>query len=200
MLFSHQLSLLLLLCLLMASCINTTQDVSFYTLVSTAQKQIAAEIPQDISIGISQWDIPDYLDNVGIVNVLDREQDLYVSTDHYWAGDFEAGAVRTMAINMSRQLNHKRIWPSPWAHNLKPKYLVQVTLLQLNGPLGGEVRLLAKWLISTDKGQRELVVEDSDISVKAQDATYSGYVGAMNLALEQLAAEISLALASLLSG
>ena len=182
--------------LLLNACASSSK-IQFYNLISTANQQITPSIPAEVNVGISSWVVPDYLQNPAIVSTKSQQHELLVSALNAWGGDFSSSLVRVSATNIGTQLGHARIWPAPWSHKLNPQYKVQVILQRLDGPLGGEVNLIAKWVITGDYGRTELVTKDSHIVVSATNKQHSGYVEAINEVLAELCAEIATELAQI---
>ena len=175
----------------------SSANVQFYNLVSTAESQVTESIPDHVSIGISSWVVPDYLQNPAIVSIKGERHQLLVSALNAWGGDLPSSLVRVSATNISTQLGHARVWPAPWTHKLNPQYKVQVILQRFDGPLGGNVTLVAKWIITGDNGRTELITKDSNIVVPTTNNQHSGYVAAINEALSLLCADIAVELSQI---
>lgn len=138
------------------------------------------------SIGIGPVILPDYLDNPAIVSRTDSQQ-LRISGYNAWAGDLKNQITRVVSDNISTYLKNDAVWGFPWDTRSRPHYQIRIVIEEFSGVLGKDVTLKVKWsLLAThakSKPNELLKVQRHQLTITTEDASYNGYVKALNTAI-----------------
>jgi uncharacterized lipoprotein YmbA len=178
---------------LLASGCATTPPSEFYHLTAMEQTATSATGSRTtLSVGVGPVQIPEYIDRPQIVLRTSRNQ-LSLDEFHRWAGGLRDEIKRVLAQNLSRLLNSEDVASYPWDYPFDPAYQVYIDIRQLDGSLGGEVRLDARWIISgRSEGQSGMLYSRQTLISEAVDsAGYMALVAAESRALETLSREIA---------
>jgi len=89
-----------------------------------------------------------------------------------------------MLDNFSGLLGTENIEQFPWKLDFKPNYNVRIDIEQLDGQLGGEVTLRARWRLK--KGREEIRVTNSVLRSPVKGNDYNAYVSAQSDVLFKL--------------
>jgi uncharacterized lipoprotein YmbA len=177
----------MLLCL---GCASTSQTRQFYTLrglAPAADTAPAAEtVPAPIAggLGLGPIELPEFLAGNNIVSIL-GDQQIQKSQLHLWGGDLQKTISRTLATNLSQQLNFDDVWPFPWDTRHRPEKQISILVERLDGQLGKPVTLVAKWTLLDERGQTVIAVGRQRFTADPKDASYASYVGAINDLINQ---------------
>jgi uncharacterized protein len=197
-------SILIGLTLLLAWGCASSPPSRFYTLSplsGPAQPEAPRLLSAGISIGLGPFRIPDYLDRPGIVTRPGGGSTIEIADFDLWAGSFKEGLINTLAQNLSVLLNTDKILIYPFIGVVKLDYRVLVTVERFEGALGGEVNLVARWVVfegpSEEPEKKEGRTQLSRIVEPVQGSDYSALVAAHNRAVEQLSREIAQGVQSL---
>ena len=190
----------IILVVFLASCANGNY-IKFYALKSIDSTITTRNINDDTVIGISRVVVPDYLKNQGITSLLNdgvsvNSGQLIIANTHAWAGEIDTQLTQTLAQNMSQQLQHSKIWPSPWPHGVRPTVRIQVVVEQLAGSLRGDVELKAKWIITDMSANKELASGLFSSIVAVQNSSKKEVYGAYTHAISQAVFELSQSLSN----
>jgi uncharacterized lipoprotein YmbA len=200
--YTALLRLLLLLStvflLSLGSC-ATTQQSKFYTLQALSSAlDTKSETPKEerISIGVGPIYFPDYLDRPQIVTRIGPNE-LSIAEYDRWAGPLEDNFTRILAENLSILLATDRVAMFPWQDSAQVAYQIKVDVLQLDGTLGGQAVLIARWTIYGKDGKQALIMQKSNFSAPVKGPNYQELVLAENQTLNDLSREIASALKAL---
>jgi uncharacterized protein len=177
----------------LAGCFGSTAPARFYALSSMEQApapQGAKTGASDIAVGIGPIKIADYLDRSDIVT---RETGNTVKFAEFeqWAGSFEDNFTRALAENLGFLLRSDQIYVRPWPQEVPVKYQVTLEVIRLDGNLGGEAWLVARWSVSGDGPDKLLAVKRSSIQEPTGGSGYGDLVAAESRALTKLSREIA---------
>ena len=78
-------------------------------------------------------------------------------------------------------------WPFPWDTRVRPPIQLGISVLQLGGKRGGEVKLLVSWRLMTDKGRTLKNTGEFATKHIAGSDSYEAYVAAIKLCFDDLA-------------
>lgn len=171
---------------------SSTQQKQFYTLhghSELAAEQDRSAALQD-SLGIGPIELPELFSGDGIVSMGDDQQVLKSQT-HLWAGDFKRTISRTIAANLSHHLASDLVWPFPWDTRNRPHKQVSVLVERLEGQLGQEVAMIAKWTLFDDRGKELVAVGRERFTAPTADTSYASYVAAVNDLVNQCSRAIA---------
>jgi uncharacterized protein len=188
MIMKRKINLLLWLSAMLVmglGCSSSTQTRQFYTLHSTSVVSSEAPLIMNGHLGVGLVELPEFLIGNNIVTLVGAQQ-IQKSQTHLWGGDLQLTLSRTVAANLSQQLGADNVWPFPWDTRHRPEKQINILVEQLDGTLGGEVTLAAKWTLLDDQGARLVHVGRQRFTATAGNDTYADYVAAVNNVVDQL--------------
>jgi uncharacterized lipoprotein YmbA len=151
---------------------------------------------QGLVIGVGPIKFPAYLDRTEIVTRSSSNK-ITLSDFDVWAGSLEEDFSRALAENLSVLLSTESVIVYPRLRPGLAKYQIMVDVIRFDGPLGGDVTLIARWALFEGK-ERELVsVRKSTIIEPSGGKGYEAMVAADSRALEKLSREIAEAIRTL---
>jgi uncharacterized protein len=186
---------LVLLCILIftaAGC-GTTGPSKFYVLNALAGPETGTGLDTTrpgIAVGVGPVKIPEYLDRLQIVT-RSTMSSLRLAEFERWAEPLEKSIPRILAENLSTLLGSDQVAIHPWPNALQVEYQVVVEVNRLDGTLGENALLDARWTLLADKGKRIVVRKNSTISEPVSGGSYEGLVMAQSRTLARLAQEIA---------
>jgi len=143
-------------------------------------------------IGVGPITLPKYLDRPQIVTRAGYNQ-LALGEFDRWAEPLQDNVARVLAENLARLIPTDHLLPQAWPRSATLDYQVTVEVLQFDGWLGGESRLLARWSI-LDGAEHELFTRMVDLHAPTGGQNYDAMVMAMNQLLEALSRDIATAI------
>lgn len=186
------------LSLLLAGGCASSPSSRFYTLspmAGVADQDAGRAFSSGASIGLGPMRIPEYLDRPGIVTRPDGGGAITIADFDLWAGSFKEGLINALAQNLSVLLNNNRILIYPFVGVVKLDYRIFLVVERFEGTLGGEVTLIARWVVyenpAEDSGKKEWLVQRSRIVEAVRGSDYPALVAAHNRAVERLSREIA---------
>jgi len=145
--------------------------------------------PKGLELGFGPLELPDYLDRPQIVTRRDLNE-LRIDEFHRWGGELKSTMERIMAQNLSYLLDSERIWLYPWPAGTRPRYQVRFDVLRMDGRLGKQALVRARWEISEGEGGRTLA---SRLSTRVEAVDGPGFralAAAQSRALADIGREI----------
>jgi uncharacterized lipoprotein YmbA len=168
-------------------------NAKFYTLsplVSTGEVKSLKETPgRDLAIGVGPVRLPQYLMRKEIVTRTDQNR-IDLAEYDLWGGTLQDDFSRSLMENLTLLLAGERVSLFPWPGMTGLDYRVGVEVVRFDGNLGGEVVLIATWVIRESQGNKISLVRTSRIQEPARAQGYEGMVGGMSRALARLSLEI----------
>ena len=195
----HRLTLLLLLGSLLSGCAST-EPARFYTLHpmqgagGLTERKEASGNP---IIAVGPIKFPDYLNRPEVVTRTAQTR-MDFSEFNLWAGSLPENFSDTLVDNLSALLARESL--ILLANRTRPgviDYQLLMEVLHFEGPLGGDVSLVARWTIVKVKDKQWLFVQSSSIREPTGGPGYEPFVGAQSRALERLSREIAEAIQKL---
>jgi hypothetical protein len=171
----------------------------FYTLSSLQDggKELRGTTSeQGLAIAVGPIKFPGYLDRAEIVTRSDGNK-IALSDFDLWAGSLEEDFNWVLAENLSVLLPTESVVVFPRLHPELTKYQIGVHVIRFDGPLGGDVSLIARWAIYEGKERKLLSVRKSTIIEPSGAKSYEAMVAADSRALEKLSREIAEAITKL---
>ena len=175
--------------------------VRFYTLHPlqgaggvTERKESAG----NLIIAVGPIRFPDYLDRPEIVTRGATPTQMRFSEFNLWAGSLPEGFSNVLVDNLTALFAGEKV--ILLANRTRPggvDYQVLMEVLHFEGPLGGDVLLVARWTIVRVKDKQWLFVQSSRISEPSGGPGYEAFVEAQSRALERLGREIGEAIQKL---
>ena len=165
----------------------------FYTLSSLQEGgRGPKESPSDQGLGIVVGPIqfPGYLDRTEIVTRASSNK-ITLSEFDLWAGSLAEDFNRALAENLSVLLSTEIVVVYPRLRPGLAKFQITMDVTRFDGPLGGDVSLIARWAILEGKERKLVSVRKSTIIEPSGAQGYEAMVAADSRALEKLSREIA---------
>ncbi|MDB4444478.1 PqiC family protein [bacterium] len=179
-----------------------TAPSRFYLLSSLAasgSEPAAATGARPIAIGIGPVEISHYLDRPQIATRLSRNE-LSLSEFEKWAEPLQDNVTRVLAENLAVLLRAESVTIFPWRGSLLAvDYRVQIDVIHLDGVLGGDATLMARWLILEKDDRKVLLNRKSTFQEPTGAGDYKALVAAMSRTIASLSEEIAEDIKSLIS-
>jgi len=186
--------------LISAGCISgTTAPSSFYVLNPIADAKtetLPVSEKETILIGVGQVELPNYLDRPQIVTRITNNK-LKLGEFDVWAENLSDSVPVIIADNLSNLLSAQPVAIIPGVGVIQVDYRVKVDVTRMDGTLGGDAVLIARWGIFGEQGKL-LKTRRAIYRKPAKGDDYEAYVAAHSLAIEALSRDIAAALEILL--
>ncbi|MBN1547335.1 MAG: membrane integrity-associated transporter subunit PqiC [Syntrophaceae bacterium] len=194
-------TLFAILFMLLAGCV-TTEPARFYTLtpmIGPDSEALLETTVQEVGLGVGPVSIPDYLDRRQIVTYSNQNR-LKIAEFDRWGGSVKDDVLRVLSENLSNLLSTDRVFLYPWRGSAPIDYQIEVEIIQLNGQLGGDILLTARWTIIGGKDRKALVIKRSRFTESAGAQGYEAMVEAQSRALGHLSRDIAVSIKDILHG
>jgi len=164
----------------------------FYMLQTPTATEPAG-IEQGVTVGVGPVELPAHLDRNQIVS---RESGvkLQLSEGEQWAEPLKNGVTRVLAVQLALTLDSNRIFALPLRQRRALDFQVAVDVLRLDGVLGQDVVLGARWSILSGDGKKLLLSQVSRIEEATGAPDVAALVEAQSRAVAKLGEEIGLAI------
>ena len=147
-------------------------------------------------IGVGPIKFSEYLDRTEIVTRSSSNRITFSDFD-VWAGSLVEDFSRALAENLSFLLPTESVILYPRPKPSLVDYRITMDVIRFDGPLGGNVSLIARWAILEGKERKLVIVRRSTIVDPSGAQGYEAMVAAQSRALEKLSREIAEALKTL---
>ena len=142
-----------------------------------------------VTIGIGPFYLAPHLNRLQIV-ARESNTRLKMSESHQWAAPLKDTIYNIISVRLAAELNTSRIYEVPSRQKRILDYRVGIDIMQLVGELGGDVKLVSRWVITSGDGKKELISHTSRIVEPTGSDDYEAYVEAQSRALIALSKEI----------
>ena len=174
--------------LTMAGCAPTPPP-TYFQLEEPANVQLSG-IERGIAIGVGPLNLPAYLDRPHIVTRA-TEHRLELSEFNRWAEPLKDSMLRVIAVNLSNELETTRVFALPRRIPVVPiEFKVEINVARFDGRLGGEVVLVARWIL-LGKEDQLISTKVSIIREQSVGSDYDALIKAQNKTLQKLSNEIA---------
>ncbi len=143
------------------------------------------------ALGIGPVSVPERLNRPEIVTWV-GDNTLRLAEFDVWAAPLQDSITRVLAENLSVLLPTDRATIFPWASDTPIDYEVRVEVSRLDGALGGECSLIARWSILR-RADKQMKAGRSSHTEPAGDA-YATFVAAQSRLVASLSRDIAAAL------
>jgi uncharacterized lipoprotein YmbA len=189
-----RLTMLTIVALLMhlAGCASSA-PTRFYVLSPLTSSKAESQVLKDegcIAIGIGPVELPAYLDRPQIVTRL-SENELDLAEFDKWAEPLKDNFSRVLVENLSTLLCADAISIFPWKGPTPIDYQVEVTVIRMDGNVGGNASLVARWAIFRQNDRKMLLTRQSNFSRRISSESYKALVSAQSRAIADLSREIA---------
>jgi uncharacterized lipoprotein YmbA len=139
---------------------------------------------QELRIGIRSVELPRYVERPQIVTRVSPNR-LEVAEFQYWGAPLRSAIPMILAENLARLVPTDQVAVFPWGRGFLPDAQVLVEVSQLEGTLGGEVVLAARWRIVDRAGEERAFGVSRLTEAAGEDyenlvAAHSRLVGALS--------------------
>ncbi|NIO15620.1 MAG: hypothetical protein GTN70_01235 [Deltaproteobacteria bacterium] len=183
---------LLLTALTLSGC-GRSAPTRYYILSSlkdASQPKAETKTGSDIAIGIGPVKVPGYLNRPQIVS-RGGQNELVVAKFDRWGGALQEDVAGVIAENLSLLLPTDKVYVYPWMPNIPLDFAVTVDITRLDGVLGGDVVLHARWVV-TGVDWKEVFEKRSGRYIEsAGGAGYGDFVAAQSRLLGKLSEDIA---------
>ena len=192
----HTQFILLLIALLTTACTSLREEgqtsvvsnlggTHFYSLSSLPP----ASNPQSkMRIGVGPVQIPRLLTRPQIIS-RKNSNEINMAELHQWGGSLREEITQVTTDNLSALLKTDHIEQYPWKFAFKPHYQVRINIERLDGKIGKNVTLKARWRLL--KNNKELLSKRALINTPVHGKRYGDYVKAQSKALEIFSRQIA---------
>lgn len=147
--------LLLLLTLALSAC-GRSQPTNYYLLQSSAAPVADASLPRT-TLGIVGVNLPEYLDQAGIVLLDEKGALVHVPQFNKWAENLDSGAARLLRRSLTPVLLQKGITVlASEDTRVAARYGVIIDIVRLEAVTDGNVALEARWTLIDPAANRVL--------------------------------------------
>jgi len=143
-----------------------------------------------ITIGIGPVELPAYLDRPQIVTRV-SENELNLAEFDKWAEPLKDNFSRVLTENLSTLLCADAISIFPWKGPTPIDYQVEVTVIRMDGNVGGDASLVARWAIFRENDRKMLLTRQSSFSEPVSSQNYKALVSAQSRTIADLSREIA---------
>jgi uncharacterized lipoprotein YmbA len=172
----------------------TTPPPTYFQLEEPADVQLSG-IARGIAVGVGPLNLPAYLDRPHIVTRATEHQ-LKLSEFNRWAEPLKESMLRVIVVNLSNQLESTRVFVLPRRSPVvQIDFKVEINVARFDGRFGGEVMLVARWILL---GKEDQVIATKVSIIREQSAgdDYDALITAQNSLLRKLSNEITEAILS----
>ena len=179
--------------LLVAAACGTSPPTRFYTLSPLPRPTEAITQERTVAIGIGPIELAAYVDRQEIVTRRGPNE-LGISEFHLWAEPLDSNLSQVLVENLSVLLSAEPVLLSPFPGSTPVDYRVPIKILRLEGKLGGNASLVARWSLSGEEGREVLPARESNFTEPTGGEGYEALVSAQSRALGALSREIAQAI------
>ncbi|MFO7598247.1 MAG: PqiC family protein [Candidatus Desulfacyla sp.] len=191
--FHKMTAIAIALLLMVLTACASSEPVRFYILSSLdgagREAQRAAAKPR-ATIGIGPVVFPAYLDRQQIVTRV-SENELHLAGFDEWAEPVKDNFTRVLVENLSHLLPADSFTVFPFRGPETVDWEVAVEVIRLDGVLGGDALLLARWTIHEKEGNRVLLTKKSRFSQPTAGPGYGALAAAFSRAVEAFSREMA---------
>ena len=174
----------------LVGCGATTPPPTFYQLEEPASIMLSG-LERGIAVGVGPVNMPAYLDRPQIVTRAAAHR-LELSEFNVWAEPLMESIPRVIIVNLSNMLQSTRVFLLPRRDTAIPlSYRVTLAIARFDGKLGGDVQLVARWIMYKGEGEYPLMTKISIIAEASGGSGYENLITAQNRALKKLSQEIA---------
>lgn len=161
---------------------------TFY-LLATAEPEQRALAKAGLAVGVGPIELPPHLDRNQIASRAAPTR-LDLSERHHWAEPLQAGFTRVLVSTLGRELSSNQVYAQPTRRQPDLDYQVAVDVFRLDGELGQDVTLRARWTLLDGDGRRILRSQLTQIREPIEGSGHAGLVAALSSAVARLGREI----------
>lgn len=170
------------------SLISADDSTRFYSLSVLAEEK-QQSTPQ-LRLGIGPVKLPRLLKHPQIIT-RKNQNEINMAEQHQWGGSLKEDVTQVVADNLASLLGTKQVELFPWKQRFKPDYQVRIKILQLDGQLGKQAVLKARWWLRVANAGNDKLAEHTQYMTDINSSDYASYAAALSQLLLQLSEEIA---------
>ena len=172
---------------------GTTAPSQFYILSPLSESMEKAQMSwqaQSIAVAVGPVEVAEYLNRPQIVTRLSPNE-LKLAEFNKWAESLKDNISRIFVENLSTLLSTEAIAVFPWRGSTPIDYRAEVEVLRLDGVLGGNATLVARWAVYQEEEGEMLFAKKSIVQEAVDGQSYEALVSAQSRAIGALSHEIA---------
>ena len=185
--------LLLSTFLVLSGCVGrSAPQVNYFSLLTIEQlgdSKAIATYPE-VKLGINPVTIPESLKRSQIATRQHGNQ-FEFSEFNRWAGVLERDLAAVVGHNLGVLLGIEKVDFFPWMRHFSPNYRVEIDVQRLDGALGGEAVLNARWAIADATGKDFLAGGRDVFRRPLESSSYDALVKAESLLIAELSKKVA---------
>ena len=185
--------LLLSTFLVLSGCVGrSAPQVNYFSLLTIEQlgdSKAIATYPE-VKLGINPVTIPESLKRSQIATRQHGNQ-FEFSEFNRWAGVLERDLAAVVGDNLGVLLGIEKVDYFPWMRHFSPNYRVEIDVQRLDGALGGEAVLNARWAIADATGKDFLAGGRDVFRRPLESSSYDALVKAESLLIAELSKKVA---------
>jgi len=173
----------------------------FYVLspMPSSEDTMRAEMSEScVAISVGPVIMPDYIDRPQIVTRI-SENRLRLAEFDQWAEPLGDSFPRILMENLSTLLCAEPITLYPSRGPISIDYRVEVEVIRLDGRLGEQASLVARWIILDERETKVLLTRKSNLNAPVQGGDYEALVSAQSQTIAALSRDIAEAIKAILN-
>jgi uncharacterized lipoprotein YmbA len=174
------------------SACGRSPDSQFYTLNPISHQQKPLKVCKRLSLGIHEIQGPSYLSKPEVM-IQQFAQAVKLEEYHRWVDNLKNNTRTVIAANLTTLLPGAVFVSEPWDSKFKPKYQLQIDILQFVVDIQGNSQLAVDYLLYNDSQRKlngTLVYHQ-----KVPQAKVANLVASMNANLNQFTRDLAKVLA-----
>ncbi len=173
-----------------SGCLGEMKPPPNYYMLDQGPSTEFTGLESGVAIGIGPFYLAPHLNRLQIVT---RESNtrLKLSGANQWAAPLKDAIYNVISVRLAAELDTSRIYEVPPRQKRTLEYRIGIDIMQLAGELGGDVKLVSRWVITSGDGKKELISHTSRIVEPTGSDDYEAYVEALSRALIALSKEIA---------
>lgn len=192
----------ILVCLLFGSallalvgCSSTSPSVSYYSLAGVESPPPVSGKQSRLAVQVGPVTLPDVLKKSQIV-FGNTGSSFQLSEQHRWSGELDRDIARAIGEQLAIRLGTEQIALFPAGQYLELTHQVVLDVVAMEGVLGKEATLIARWSVVDPKTKTARVTRRSTVSERPTDSSHGAWVAAQRRNITRLSEEIATAITS----
>ncbi|MDT8421494.1 MAG: PqiC family protein [Desulfuromonadales bacterium] len=181
---------LLLLTLLSACSGPKTQEIRYYSLLSTTPQDKAPAVEEfESRVGVGPVSLPQLLKRPHLVTRSGKFRVLHAEFDR-WSGDLQEEVGQVLADNLAGEFGADNVVLFPWGKLFAPEWQLTVEIFRLDGELDDAAYLDARWSLANER-KKVALSGAAQSREELAEPSYAALVEALNRLLEDFSREIA---------
>jgi len=188
----HDLVCLLLglILLTLVGCNPTSPPVSYYSLAGVEHPAQASGKHDRLAVQVGPVTLPDVLKKSQIV-FSSTGGSFQLSDQHRWSGELDRDIARAIGEQLATRLGTEQIAMYPAGQHLELTHQVVLDVVAMEGVLGKEATLVARWSVIDPKSKAARITRRSTVREQPTDNSHGAWVAAQRRNIAKLSEEIA---------